>query len=344
MLTKPDEWIFFFPKGTRVIALPNWKNPRLLLPFEDTSDALNLLSRFFGVYSKVGRIYKSLLKAWISIGKGLPVRINNVCNCIEPFVKDSGIKVHNVVVMIGRPSPIQKIKILLLDEMGNPTGFIKYADLYYAQKRITHEWKVLKYLPTHLAPLPLKIGKLMRGTALLMSPLSGMSLGAKIPPPDEVLHFYKKFFIHDSVEIDKHPWIESLKQEGFPYQEWLEPLRKRKWEVVIEHGDFVPWNLILTNDGIVAVDWEFSNLQGFPYIDLVYYILQIAKLIYKWPARKTFRYTQKFLVDRLNLTEDIASSLVKLGAYESFRIAYRFTSKGYECPIQRWRSKIWNIK
>ena len=47
--------------------------------------------------------------------------------------------------------------------------------------------------------------------------------------------------------------------------------------------------------GLSAFDWEYGIAEGFPYLDLAHFILQIAVLIYSWPPVKSAIYAARWL-------------------------------------------------
>jgi hypothetical protein len=53
--------------------------------------------------------------------------------------------------------------------------------------------------------------------------------------------------------------------------------RLERLPIVHEHRDFSPWNVFVTVDGRLAIfDWESSQLQGLPALDLLYFLTYLA--------------------------------------------------------------------
>ena len=52
------------------------------------------------------------------------------------------------------------------------------------------------------------------------------------------------------------------------------------FQVVYEHGDFAPWNIIKTNnDELKLFDFEYFVKDGLEYMDLIKYYFQIENLL-----------------------------------------------------------------
>ncbi len=339
-------WVCFFKPGARVVALPNWKNPKLLLSVSSPPEMVSYISKYFDVYTLRSDLYKRWLQIR-SLARNMKMETTPDGEwCLESLLEGTGLneKVANVVVLIGRPTPIQKLKIILLNCHGEAIGYIKYGERGLAQKRIVHEYKILSNLPDNLGPKPLRMDKVLHGIGMLISVVTGKKTKILIPPPREVLEFQERLVVDTSKDLYEHPWIQELRKKGFQHWEWLAPLEGNKWNVVIQHNDFVPWNLIKTGDGrIVAIDWEFANLCGFPFLDLIYYFLQVGALIYRWKPESAFRHALRYLVQELHVQEDISKSLIKLAAFEAYWITAQ-NGRDDSFPLQQWRRTVWEVE
>lgn len=341
----PADWLYFFPCEEKIIALPTWKNPRLLLCVRDLKRLNIFIEKIFNTQTWKAKMYKYGMVIWAKIGKNFLIKKNSYSMCVlYHIIKDFDLKVNSIAVIAGRPSPIQKIKIILLNT-SKEIGYIKFSYLKLAQKRLQHEYEILSNLPQGIGPKPWKLEKVLQGTALLISPIRGVPIKACLPPPEDILDFQKKLVIDYNIKLENHPWIKKLSDKGFSWWKWIEPLEKKKWHIVIEHGDFAPWNLLRdpTTGKIWAIDWEFGDLCGFPYIDIAYYFLQTSALIYKWNPKKSFKVASKYLQLRFGFNKHIADSLVKLSAFEAYWITSQ-NGRSDDWPLQRWRRKIWEIE
>lgn len=82
-------------------------------------------------------------------------------------------------------------------------------------------------------------------------------------------------------------------------------------------------------------------MDGFPYVDLAYFILQVALEMYSWPAVKSAIYATQWLErqSRLGLSEREARALVRLSMFEADMNA---KEEGYpdDHPVRAWRRRI----
>jgi len=86
------------------------------------------------------------------------------------------------------------------------------------------------------------------------------------------------------------------------------------------HGDFVPWNIIETGGGVIAVDWEMSDLYGLPLYDFYYFHFQQEYLF------KCFKKVPKPYGDLiLGLSNHIINDLRR---YTLVAMAYEYLNVG----------------
>lgn len=72
--------------------------------------------------------------------------------------------------------------------------------------------------------------------------------------------------------------------------------------VVCEQRDFSPWNVFITPSGRLAVlDWESSELQGLPLIDLIYFLSYLS--FFRHGAMRSGRYREVYRAELNNATK-----------------------------------------
>ena len=333
-----------FPSQTPLIALPNWRVPRVLLPVSGGAARRWRASAFYPATRSTARAYRLAMRAKAALGLGEVRRVVEANWDLEEFLKDCISGVTSVVVQTRPAGPSQKFTFELRDRRGTVIAYLKYGSEPLAQQRLAHEHAILSSMPVGLAPAVLKFAKMGNGTALLVTPLHGRPMPARLPPPSSVVEFVLSNAGCATAAASDHPLLLVMRRSaGEALDPILEDFFDRPWPVGLQHGDFVPWNLRCGRDGrLSAFDWEYGTLAGLPYLDLAYFTLQVANHLYAWPAVKSAVYTAQWLVAQpaLRLSSNDARAVIRLAMFEAHR---RALQEGYsnEHPLQNWRRRIW---
>ena len=341
--TMPD-WSIFFPPGTRVLALPNWRHPRLFLTTQ------HILQRWahsslYPASRSTARLYRLLLRFKASAGMAEARTVRSSGWPLGEFVQDALPQITTAVALVGTSGPAQETTVQLWDGNGRVLGYLKYAEKDAARRRLQHEQFMLSEVPDGLGPIPIKTGPLAGGEALLKSVVPGELIPATLPPPEDLLCLLNSLVVSPQICLEDHPWVRRARGRGTPrvVEVALELLASKRWSVVVQHGDLTPWNLLRGDDGkLRAVDWEYGALEGFPLLDLVHYILHTSALIYRWSPLGAARYAAEYLVRHHApaLTGVEAWALTRLAAYDDYSKALEdghLSSGG----MQPWRRAIW---
>lgn len=90
---------------------------------------------------------------------------------------------------------------------------------------------------------------------------------------------------------------------------------------VLNHRDFAPWNLLETPSGaLTPIDWEYSELDGVPYLDRLYFHIAVGILLRRCTPSAFASYIKSY-GSTIGLPSDISRSLLSLLLIE--RIAWR---------------------
>jgi hypothetical protein len=177
------DWTSFFPPGTRVLALPNWKHPRLYLPaqsfFQNWQD-----SAFYPASRFLARVYRVSLRTRAAVGLGETRKVQSSHWPLGEFTREVLPEAESVVTLVGTPGPAQKITVRVLDGRGEVLAYLKYAEKEAARKRLRQECRMLHHLPGGAGPEVLKFGPFADGEALLITALTGKRLSTSLPPPE----------------------------------------------------------------------------------------------------------------------------------------------------------------
>jgi hypothetical protein len=337
-------WDLFFPAGTRVLTLPDWQNPRLYLATRSPRQRWEE-SSFYPASRFRARLYRLALRIGATVGLGEVRQVRSMAWPVGEFAQDVLPQATSAVVLVGTPNQVQKITVQLRDENGVVLGYLKYAEKEAARKRLRQERQMLSAIPEGAGPELLKYGELGNGEALLTATLLGKSLSTTLPPAGGLTSFLMSLAVLPPVPIAVHPWVRRIRERSTPELDpWFEVLTGKDWPVTIQHGDFAPWNLLQKSDGTLgAIDWEYGKLEGFPYLDLAYYVLQISDLIYHRAPLRAAEYTANYLAQQSQrkLSSVEARALTSLAAYDTY-LTYR---EDWHLPnthrLQRWWRAIW---
>ena len=339
------DWSLFFPSGTRVLALPSWQRPRLYLPAQRLVERWEV-SSFYPASRYRARLYRLLLRIRAAAGWGGRHATRSGGWPLGEFVQDVLPQTVSAAALVGTPSPAQKVTVQLRDKEGEVLGYLKHAEKEAAHSRLRQEYSMLSAIPRRLGPEALKYGTMGNGGALLIAPILGRRLSTILPPPESVIEFAMSFPASSSAPVEAHPWVRSVRErrsEATELDACFEVLTGRYWPVVVQHGDFAPWNLLQRTDGaIVAFDWEYGTLEGFPYIDIAHYVLETAALVYRWEPAKAARYAVRYLSKepRFALSTTEARALTRLAAYHAYQ-KYRKDGQTPDSSWQMWRRVVW---
>ncbi len=359
--TYAHSWAFFFKLNDQVIALPCWRKPRLYILSRDWKQRWND-STFYPAFKPHAKLFKLAVRILATCGLLSWKKNCNELNVERQIPKTS---FDRPAVLVGTQGPAQKLIVRYLDKNGKAGAYIKYGEKALAKQKIKKEAEILNQLSRArstinrqpsiaLAPQLLWHGEFADGIALMISAVEGKLLPAKLSKKKgvwrlsiggnwikgfaEIYDFLKTLELHKKTySINEHPAILRIRKQLTKirfqssvlslndFEKILVPLRGRDWPVVIQHGDFAPWNILRLSpkahrplptahcpppsthrpppnayplNSLCAIDWEEGTIEGFPYFDLIYYILQTAFLIHKWSPEQTSEYVGKALGDR----------------------------------------------
>lgn len=332
-------WNFFFPEGTPVVAIPGWERPRLYVA--GCPRALRWrASALFPAYRPAARVRRVILRCLAQLS--LRPRRGEGPYLLGALVRDAGGGLTPSAVLVGTPGPAQKLTVQLVDGKGRVAAYLKYGESPAAVRRLEREHAVLRRLPRDAGPAVLAFGHVGRGVGLLLTALSGRPLAARIWPPSGAVAYIKGLVTGaEEVPAADHPWLRRLASCEPIAARWCEALDFRRWQVVPEHGDFAPWNVLHDGRQVHALDWEYGSLEGFPGADLAHYVLQAAALLGRWPPEAARACAVRFLRDVpwLRLGEREAEALVRLTALAAYRRALEDGHAPSE-PLQAWRRRV----
>ena len=339
------DWRLFFPPGTRVLALPSWQDPRLLVPAGRFADRWRG-SSFYPAFRPRARFYRAFLRCKAATGLVEAQSVGTGDWPLGEFLRDTLHPASAAAIYVGSNGPAQKMTVRLENDKGNVVGYLKYGERAAARRRLSNEYQVLSGLRNGSAPEPIKHGTMGTGDALLLTSLSGKTLPARLTPASGVEGFTRTLVAGSPMPPEEHPWMQRMQERsGTGLHRWLETLAARDWSIVIQHGDLTSWNMLRKPDGTLgAVDWEYGSLEGFPYLDLAYHVLQTSALLYQWKPSRAVQYAVRYLTLEPwpALSRREADVLTRLAAYDAYLKGIEDGKVPY--GLQSWRRAIWEEK
>lgn len=325
--------------GSQLVGvLPNRENPRLYF-FKGHARERWSYSEFFPAYRWNARVQRLIIRCKALLGWIDTLKISDKNGTLGDFLQVCLPTFKCGAVLVGAPGPAQKLTVQLWDHF-RVIGYLKYGEKPAARMRLQQEYAVLSSLPVGLGPRVLLFNEFAEGMALALAPVPGRSLPARISSLSSAARFLPRLVTGDVYEAINHPWIRlMLERHSGMIDSWIDAFEGASWPVVIQHGDFAPWNIFCDSSGtITAIDWEYGSTVGFPYLDKAFFILQVTNLMNRWsPVRAGGFAVQKL---RKDLSDKQAKAIVKLAAFDSF---HKSLEDGYSTnePIQRWRRALW---
>ena len=338
----PSGWDLLFPHDRRVLALPSWTQPRLLVPVNARSDAW-AASAFYPAYRWTGRLLRAALRVRALSSMGATLVSHGHEDVLRAFLGDVLPEAQVRAVQVGMPGGAQKLTAQLVDASGRVVGFLKCGARPLSRRRLQIEYDILARLPEGAGPRALKFGPMGTFDALLLAPVEGRHVRSSLPTPPALTPFLAALHSPRVVALNDHPWFTRLGSDRDEVATHLDVLSKRSWPIVVQHGDLAPWNMLRLHDGrLVAIDWEYGRVDGLPGLDLAQFVLQVAMLIERCaPASGLLRAAALLERDRsLELTREESLALVALAAFEAHRNAAE-EGLPFDDPRQRWRRAVW---
>lgn len=282
------------------------QQPRWIIPAVYSTEVQTVLSQW-RPYSRLAGIKWKVLLVGYQYGllKYLPsiqlVAFSNLPKLYIPLVTDDSLL---PVIYIGTPGIYRKAVATLLNTQSLSVDMvIKCPIESAAAENIHREALMLKRLVDEgyrVAP-KLIYNDYLQGISIqqaVVGQLSGRQL------KNNHIDFLLKLQTNDTTSLAVQcscwkPFVQLLAQDSSDFESV-----KSIWQqlsddhtplpAVIQHGDFAPWNLKLTDCGVCAVDWEDSLWQGLPLQDLVHFLM-IQSYLFKVPNILDSLFKDKFV-------------------------------------------------
>jgi hypothetical protein len=339
-----DDLLTFFPPGTMVCGLPKWRSARLLIPKNVAINERWNHSALYPGFRPTARLFRACVRivAVAGLGKGWRPPTSAEWR-LGRFLETTLPEARTVSVLIGTPGPAQKTIIEIHNAAGVVIGYLKYAKQPAAVRRVRQEHEVLSSGLARCAPKVLNFGVIWPGYGLLVSPLYGQPIRPNLLPTEALVRFARAQVTHSPIPLSAHPWVCAMNERtGGLAAALTSDIPSTAWPMVVQHGDLAPWNIRVLSGGLIgAFDWEYATQLGFPYLDLLHYVMSVSLLILKESPAVAARSAAEWLA-RAELGVPVATvrALTRLSALSSYVDARDDGVVDHEEEQPAWRA-IW---
>lgn len=332
-----------FGRDSRVIAIPSWRRSRLWFSNGSALDRWRLCGLYPG-YSLGGRIVRRWLRLLAYAGM-FPAR--PVASKTPYWLGVGGLtpaNVGGVAVLHSAGGGYEKWVLQIRGPNGNVVAYGKLANGAKARALIARERAALMNVPVGLSPKVLDLAEAYGCSLLLMSPLPGRAPPTDLPLDPSAWRLMRRMQRPDAgvFEIASHPWWQARMRKHATVSAWASVLAGRHWPVWINHGDFTPWNVCVHDGEWRLLDWEFAAVDGFPLLDVVHYVLQVACLVKHWSPHLARDRARAWIGSNplLPIHVDEADVLVRVCAWDAQQ-RDRSLGERDSSAIQQWREQVW---
>ncbi len=179
------------------------------------------------------------------------------------------------VVFIGKPSVTRKLTVFLADERGGIAAVAKLPLVSQAIDSIRNEEHALRNLNGIVPGIPAVLRASFPPGVCVESWVEGKNVGRgfasehlslllRLPRTGRAISMQRAFAaLKESLKPETRAIADRIPVPGSC---------SREIPSVWEHGDFTPWNLKRSAEGIlIPLDWEYSSPEGLPLLDLCHF-------------------------------------------------------------------------
>lgn len=309
------EDISFFSKGV-YLSIPSRKNAKVILAVGNKETAKNSF-KIYNPFSAKAKIFKSLMQ-FITVNFNklsmsfFRVELKENSEFIHflnnKFQKSFKSSVYNATLK-------DKVVIQLQFE-GKVFGYVKFPMNDLGLKNISNEIRAIELL-SEKGILKLHMTSMIfKGTPFFILPeLKGNISNLGDSEIIKLIEPYKKNIVLKLVEQARVKEIKTF----FVQRNMIDELKilemvvkssNESYHEAYEHGDFAPWNIVNTNDGLAAFDFEYFTEKGLEYFDLIKYHFQVGRLLKGKNHQELFNYiSQK--IDVIEIKQLVSLFLFK---------------------------------
>ncbi len=327
----------YFPRGAEVVGLPPWPKPKIYVMGHGSARA-RWNQNCYPAHRTGARLARLVVRCLHAAGLRCGTWRAEAEWLIPAFLEGLDLDVRYVNVLTANSAG--RFTLELRDRAGRVVGYLKHATTSQGMARLAGEYQALRRLPPGLGPAPLRCCELGTGLGLLTAPVAGRPWRPVLPPDPEIGAYLSRLARGEDL-IDPRRYWEGISEPCLV--PCVEALAKRDWAAVVEHGDFAPWNLFQRPSGeLIAIDWEYAELRGFPCLDYAHYVLQTAALIKRAAPAQALITAVSLLcgIQEYRLSTREACAIARLAAYSAYQRSSADLAPATH-HLQRWRRELW---
>jgi len=204
------------------------------------------------------------------------------------------------VIYTGAPGIYQKFTIQEMDQNGRIVSFFKCANTPHAVRRIENEAKVLRFLESK--PLTFNYPRLLdtyeRGGVRFLQQSDISSAKARFTLEFTQNHRRALYSLNKELRTQTQTalMLDSLRTRiaasiapdstKAQLANTISVVEKRlpnadRLDLTFSHGDFNPWNILVSDDGLYVFDWEMGEFRP-PLWDYFNFVYHTAFLMGQW--------------------------------------------------------------
>jgi len=193
-------------------------------------------------------------------------------------------------ILAGNPaSPGQRFLLICFNAEHQPVAVVKVALTQRGHELIQHEQSLLSAVASRFKGVPAIIATFDSGEihAFAIPFFSGNS--PRKSDPEQWASLLDSWVdTQHTVALSQLPNWRRLQQACAThpvFQALDRRIEKQQVHPCLEHGDFTPWNIKISAEGVCTVlDWERGELNGIPGWDWFHYAIQTAILVRRQPT------------------------------------------------------------
>lgn len=296
--------ISFFSKDS-YLSIPNRKNPKVILAIGKKSISKNSF-KIYNPFSEKAKLFKTVVSFFtVNLNKLSRSLLNTENKENSEFINFLNEKFKTKFTSSIYHATLKDKVVIQLQSEGLVYGYVKFPMNDIGLKNITNEIRAIELL-TNKGILNFQMESMMfKGTPFFILPeLQG---NIEHIPDEDVLKLLDTYKKEISLKLKDQPRVKEIKdfyvnknlKNKLSILENVLKNSKEYYQEVYEHGDFAPWNIVKTKEGLAPFDFEYFTEKGLEYFDLIKYHFQVGRLL----KGKNVEDLYEYISEKLNTTE-----------------------------------------